>query len=191
MAGMGQHKRTIRKNAAAVELGKRGGTATKVKYNHEYWALLARKRRLPDDKVSNHALYMREYRIGFRKRKLAMCLKHTEMQWRAQVAARSANPTLDGSIECVDCGAPATCYDHRDYSKPLDVEPVCWKCNAQRGPAKFSPAGLRQYVHPLDRTPEHIEMLNKPIDQFRPPAKPKPIDPPTFKQRYEKADWEW
>lgn len=38
---------------------------------------------------------------------------------------------------CVDCGAPAWEYDHRDYSKPLDVEPTCRSCNARRGPAKF------------------------------------------------------
>lgn len=36
---------------------------------------------------------------------------------------------------CVDCGAPAKHYDHRDYSKPLDVEPVCHACNVRRGPA--------------------------------------------------------
>lgn len=35
---------------------------------------------------------------------------------------------------CVDCGAPATDYDHRDYNKPLDVEPVCRPCNGVRGP---------------------------------------------------------
>lgn len=37
---------------------------------------------------------------------------------------------------CVDCGEPATDYDHRDYSKPLDVEPVCRSCNMKRGPAQ-------------------------------------------------------
>lgn len=37
---------------------------------------------------------------------------------------------------CVDCGARATDYDHRDYSKPLDVDPVCRPCNFRRGPAK-------------------------------------------------------
>lgn len=35
---------------------------------------------------------------------------------------------------CVDCGAQATVYDHRDYSKPLDVQPVCRSCNMKRGP---------------------------------------------------------
>lgn len=36
-------------------------------------------------------------------------------------------------FDCVDCGKPAECYDHRDYSKPLDVEPVCIPCNSSRG----------------------------------------------------------
>ena len=34
---------------------------------------------------------------------------------------------------CIDCGAPAKCYDHRDYNKPLEVDPVCRKCNFHRG----------------------------------------------------------
>lgn len=39
------------------------------------------------------------------------------------------------TLKCVDCGEPAQCYDHRDYSKPLDVVPTCYGCNAKRGPA--------------------------------------------------------
>jgi hypothetical protein len=37
---------------------------------------------------------------------------------------------------CYDCVAPATEYDHRDYAKPYDVEPVCRPCNSKRGSAK-------------------------------------------------------
>lgn len=33
---------------------------------------------------------------------------------------------------CVDCGEKAREYDHRDYNKPLDVEPVCSSCNQKR-----------------------------------------------------------
>ena len=44
-------------------------------------------------------------------------------------------PKLDGSVACVDCGKPARDYDHRDYSKPLDVAPVCRSCNLRRGTA--------------------------------------------------------
>lgn len=38
------------------------------------------------------------------------------------------------SCVCADCGAPAECYDHRDYTRPLAVEPVCKGCNNRRGP---------------------------------------------------------
>lgn len=41
----------------------------------------------------------------------------------------------DANIPCVDCGKRANRYDHRDYLKPLDVEPVCHGCNLRRGPA--------------------------------------------------------
>lgn len=34
---------------------------------------------------------------------------------------------------CVDCGHRAECYDHRDYNRPLDVDPVCLRCNSFRG----------------------------------------------------------
>jgi NAD-dependent SIR2 family protein deacetylase len=39
------------------------------------------------------------------------------------------------TLVCIDCGEMADRYDHRDYNKPLDVVPVCRKCNAQRGKA--------------------------------------------------------
>ena len=38
-------------------------------------------------------------------------------------------------IKCTDCHREARHYDHRDYSKPLDVDPVCVDCNIKRGPA--------------------------------------------------------
>lgn len=37
-------------------------------------------------------------------------------------------------FDCQDCGrVKAECYDHRDYNKPLDVDPVCLRCNSSRG----------------------------------------------------------
>lgn len=39
---------------------------------------------------------------------------------------------------CVDCGGVARDYDHRDYSRPLEVEPVCRSCNKLRPAAKGS-----------------------------------------------------
>jgi DNA-binding NtrC family response regulator len=35
-------------------------------------------------------------------------------------------------FSCVDCGAPATDYEHRYYSLPLEVDPVCSLCNQRR-----------------------------------------------------------
>ena len=35
----------------------------------------------------------------------------------------------------MDCGKQAHEYDHRDYDKPLEVEPTCKSCNSKRGPA--------------------------------------------------------
>lgn len=51
---------------------------------------------------------------------------------------------LDGSIACVDCGKPAEFYDHRRYSEPLNVEPVCPGCNVRRGPAIDAEPSLRK-----------------------------------------------
>lgn len=39
------------------------------------------------------------------------------------------------TLQCVDCQRPAVVYEHRDYNKPLDVQPVCISCNFKRGPA--------------------------------------------------------
>jgi len=42
-------------------------------------------------------------------------------------------PRLDGTVYCKDCGDIADRYDHRDYDKPLEVDPVCGACNNLRG----------------------------------------------------------
>lgn len=53
---------------------------------------------------------------------------------------------LDGSVPCVDCGAPAAQYEHRDYSKPLAVDPVCRSCNIKRGPVEFFTADRGRFL---------------------------------------------
>ena len=45
-------------------------------------------------------------------------------------------PKIKSDTKCVDCGKSAQCYEHRDYSKPLLVEPVCYSCNGKRGPGE-------------------------------------------------------
>jgi len=36
-------------------------------------------------------------------------------------------------VKCSDCVARATVYNHKDYNKPLEAEPVCGDCNIRRG----------------------------------------------------------
>jgi hypothetical protein len=40
-------------------------------------------------------------------------------------------------VRCTDCTARAVEYDHRDYAKPLEVQPVCRSCNLKRGTAAY------------------------------------------------------
>lgn len=60
-----------------------------------------------------------------------------------------------GELSCDDCYEPATCYDHRDYTKPLDVDAVCESCNTLRGPAvqfaAFREAFIRHDASGLSR----------------------------------------
>lgn len=82
---------------------------------------------------------------------------------------------------CVDCGDIALHHDHRDYSKPLEVEPVCGSCNAKRGPAVVSvprppnqkyvrPPHVRQKwvlpAAPPDRTGEPVTYFQAVVDHF-------------------------
>jgi hypothetical protein len=81
--------------------------------------------------------------IGRRHKSCVMCGPCAEEHFRKRGAAsgRLFRAVKAGEIPparlyaCVDCGKPATRYDHRDYSKPLDVQPVCAGCNSRRGPA--------------------------------------------------------
>ena len=47
-------------------------------------------------------------------------------------------PRITETTRCVDCGGRAKEYEHRDYGKPLDVQPVCRSCNHKRGPARVT-----------------------------------------------------
>ena|SRR5688572_3284758 len=58
----------------------------------------------------------------------------TNRIYREVKAGRMPPPT---AYKCADCGDKATMYEHRDYTKPLDVEPVCRSCNTARGPARL------------------------------------------------------
>lgn len=61
---------------------------------------------------------------------------------------------------CEDCGEPAQCYDHRDYSRPFEVAPVCLRCNSSRGKGdmpefwKVTKADLRPDIFGRPRRPD-------------------------------------
>lgn len=50
-------------------------------------------------------------------------------------AVRAGALAHPSKLHCSDCGRPAAQYDHRDYTKPLNVAPVCRSCNVMRGSA--------------------------------------------------------
>ena len=53
---------------------------------------------------------------------------------------------------CVDCGKPATAYEHRDYNLPLDVVPTCRPCNAKRGYAIPKRMTFDEFMAQVKRT---------------------------------------
>lgn len=71
-----------------------------------------------------------------------LCLDPCEWQRAKQLAHVEVNkavrvgrlPPARGQT-CADCGGLACEYDHRDYSRPLDVAAVCHPCNVRRGQA--------------------------------------------------------
>lgn len=58
-----------------------------------------------------------------------------EAHYQVARAIRLGELVHPSNFPCTDCGAESLHYDHRDYSQPLTVEPVCRKCNYKRGPA--------------------------------------------------------
>lgn len=47
---------------------------------------------------------------------------------------RLGNLEHPSQLKCIDCGVQAEQYDHRDYTKHLEIQPVCTRCNIRRGP---------------------------------------------------------
>lgn len=64
------------------------------------------------------------------------------------VAAGHIAPIVEGT-KCVDCGGQAQEFDHREYCKPLAVDPVCHRCNLRRGPATDIPLARLMYLRAI------------------------------------------
>lgn len=76
-------------------------------------------------------------------------------------AVRRGDLARPDTFKCVDCGEQAACWEHRDYSRPLDVEPVCRACNHKRGPAAnnlhIPPAFMAPAIRPADSGVEQTQ----------------------------------
>lgn len=73
------------------------------------------------------------WRKPFNAEKFWQSRAHSAVQ--AAIKRGVLPPLKGGHYACVDCGGIALEYDHRDYGRPLDVEPVCRSCNHARGTA--------------------------------------------------------
>lgn len=74
-----------------------------------------------------------------------------QQQAHAAVSAAIKKGLLEPVTEfvCSDCDNDATDYDHRDYGKPLDVDPVCRSCNRRRGmalPKRWNPEEAAKFA---------------------------------------------
>lgn len=63
-----------------------------------------------------------------------------------QVEIKAGRLPHPSTLTCADCNGPASEYEHRDYNKPLSVEPICRSCNHRRGPAIPWPGSLQRSV---------------------------------------------
>lgn len=89
-------------------------------------------------------------------------------------AVRRGELERPANFPCADCGGPATEYDHRDYQKPLEVEPVCRRCNLLRGPALNS-----KVTTPSDRQRIKLQAHIAAMFWVEFPDQPKPANPYT------------
>ena len=69
---------------------------------------------------------------------MIICPRELRIYVRGIVGSRVAWGRIPNvkSFSCVDCGEPATRYDHRNYTKPLKIDPVCNLCDNKRGQGK-------------------------------------------------------
>lgn len=78
----------------------------------------------------------------------------SEARREVVLAIREGRLAPATSLLCVDCGRPAVEYDHRDYGRPLDVEPVCRRDNLRRGlavPKRLAPDEVIARLATLNR----------------------------------------
>lgn len=80
----------------------------------------------------------RQHRSNWLGKDVALASVHAEV--------RAGNLPHAKTQKCADCGGAACEYEHRDYNKPLDVVPICRRCNLLRGPAIPERGSVAQLV---------------------------------------------
>ncbi len=95
-------------------------------------------------------------------------VKQIQVQVRG-IMVKANMRTADG-LTCVDCGKRAFHYDHRYYSRPLDVVPVCRSCNQKRGPALDIAGVIRNGI---GYTPAGVPFVE--YQEERPAEAPAPV----------------
>lgn len=81
----------------------------------------------------SHRPHGARYCLECRNSGLVLAVPSRARAFTSALVKLGALPRADSQV-CTDCGAPAEHYDHRDYVKPWEVDPVCAACNLERGP---------------------------------------------------------
>lgn len=94
--------------------------------------------------------------------------------YRARCISQVGTAVKDGDLpnphdrRCADCGNPAEVYEHRNYTRPLDVVAVCQGCNLRRGPAELDPEVVIHHLRWSDDMPyENARLRRIGISRFR------------------------
>ena len=76
----------------------------------------------------NNPEKVRAFVKAYEQNNAEKCVAHDMV---ASAVRRGDLPRVS-TCDCVDCGIQAADYHHEDYSKPLDVEPLCRLCHVKR-----------------------------------------------------------
>ncbi len=120
-------------------------TKPRFRWKNGMWRLVVRGH-LRGDQVIGCCMHCKQSFVGHWLSRSCPACRETHYARRSRAGAKVAQAIRRGELApaagatCVDCGAPARDYDHRDYDRPLDVVPVCRGCNKRRGPAIWKAA---------------------------------------------------
>lgn len=90
-------------------------------------------------------------------RHMIMTLRRRESAKAVAKAVKKGIIPPAKTLDCVDCGEPAQCYEHRDYNYPMMVDPVCKRCDCNRGPG---------YPFYDEKSKEYRSLLRKTKDEY-------------------------